>query len=1029
MYSQFVAVRTVSSLFLVALSLFGFDHRANAAGVISSATGANAAAIQTTVDGFRTSLGTLNGNVPGSFLTGRREINWDGVPDAFAAPNSLPADFFNKNSPRGVVFLPIGTGTGFQVSATASNPNSTPVEFGNLNATYPAEFVTFSPQRLFTAIGNNVMEVSFVVPGTGVPATVKGFGAVFTDVDRTNGTSIEFFAVGGASLGVYLAPTLDGGLSFLGVVFNGGERISKVRITTGNKILAAGNNDVDGAASASDVVAMDDFIYGEPVGYPDAVAIANDGTDDVIRFNTRTPDLLHSRTGFANLGNTKAVALDIRPSTGELYALGVVSSTGRLVSRDASGSVSVVGPQFTVSGTNFGMDFNPVIDQIRLVSDTEMNITVNPDTGAPTTQSALSPGNPNVVGLAYANNIPGATSTLAFAIDSGTDMLVKLNPASTGNITNVGPLAENGNPINTTGAVGFDIQGYTDTAFATLTVGAQSSLYTVDTDDGNARKVGTAIGANLPVLGFALVPQTPSNFTAPSATDLVALDTSNNLVRFNSTSPGTLTNIPITGLQSGEQAHEIAYRPSDKTFFLLGIVEGAGANDAVGRIYKVNIDTGAATLFGAGPFSSTLPDNANYGFDVHPPSGGFRVVNSADQLLFISSNLGSVFTDTIDNPFAAETVVGLAYDRPDTTDTTHTTAFGIDYQTDSLVQIGSVDEGFFPDSDVVTTIGKTGLLTTNALIGFDISPDNGAAFATMTVSGGIAGLYCINLTNGYAFSLGAIGGGATNFRGLAVVPAPTKGSLANISTRLKVETGDNALIGGFIVTGTNPKTVILRALGPSTGVPGALANPTLELYDGSNTLLRSNDNWQDAPNVQAIIDSTVPPPNALESAILMTLPANSSNYTAVVRGAQDGTGVGLIEAYDLDLGADSKLANISTRGFVQTGDNVLIAGTIVVGQTSQKVIVRAIGPSLPFPGKMENPTLELRDSNATLIAANDNWRSDQQTEIIATTIPPTNDLESAIVITLPSNSASYTAIVRGVNDATGIAVVEVYALN
>jgi hypothetical protein len=141
-----------------------------------------------------------------------------------------------------------------------------------------------------------------------------------------------------------------------------------------------------------------------------------------------------------------------------------------------------------------------------------------------------------------------------------------------------------------------------------------------------------------------------------------------------------------------------------------------------------------------------------------------------------------------------------------------------------------------------------------------------------------------------------------------------------------------------------------------------------------------------------------------------------------------GTGIGVVEAYDLDRSVDSKLANISTRGFVQTGDNVLIAGTIVVGQSTQKVIIRAIGPSLPIAGKLENPTLELRDGSGTLLEGNDNWiDSPNKQAIIDSTIPPTNDLESAIVRTL--SPANYTAIVRGVNDTTGIAVVQVYALN
>ena len=168
----------------------------------------------------------------------------------------------------------------------------------------------------------------------------------------------------------------------------------------------------------------------------------------------------------------------------------------------------------------------------------------------------------------------------------------------------------------------------------------------------------------------------------------------------------------------------------------------------------------------------------------------------------------------------------------------------------------------------------------------------------------------------------------------------------------------------------------------------------------------------------------------MESAIIATLPANGAGYTAIVRGVNNTTGIGIVEVYDLDQNVNSKLANISTRGRVQTGDTVLIAGTIVLGPSTQKVIIRAIGPSLTIPGKLLNPRLELRDGNGALVRANDNWRvGGQEAEIIATTIPPTNDLESAIVATLPGNGASYTAIVRGVNDTSGIAVVEVYALN
>ena len=194
-------------------------------------------------------------------------------------------------------------------------------------------------------------------------------------------------------------------------------------------------------------------------------------------------------------------------------------------------------------------------------------------------------------------------------------------------------------------------------------------------------------------------------------------------------------------------------------------------------------------------------------------------------------------------------------------------------------------------------------------------------------------------------------------------------------------------------------------------------------------MLSTNDDWVTSPNKQAIIDSGIPPSNDLESAIVATLPAETTFYTAILRGVNDGTGIGVVQLYDLDGAANSKLANISTRGLVGTNDNVLIAGTIVLGQPVQKVIVRAIGPSLAVPGAMANPTLELRDGNGGVIRANDDWRTGgQETEINATGIPPTNDQESAIVADLPANAATYTAIVSGAGNTTGIAVVEIYRL-
>jgi hypothetical protein len=224
---------------------------------VFSASGAAPANIQSSVDSFRTALGTLNANQTGSFVTGRREINWDGVPDALAAPNNLPSNFFNVNSPRGVLFST--PGTGFQVSANAASGFA--VRFGNIDASYSTQFQVFSAQRLFTALGSTTLDVSFVVPGTNIPATVAGFGAVFTDAEAAAATKFTVFLGDGTSGGEFAVPTsASGGLSFLGLTDS--RRYSRIRITSGSGLLAAGASDNPGGGA--DMVVMDDFIYGEP---------------------------------------------------------------------------------------------------------------------------------------------------------------------------------------------------------------------------------------------------------------------------------------------------------------------------------------------------------------------------------------------------------------------------------------------------------------------------------------------------------------------------------------------------------------------------------------------------------------------------------------------------------------------------------------------------------------------------------------------------------------------------------------------
>lgn len=277
------------------------------------------------------------------------------------------------------------------------------------------------------------------------------------------------------------------------------------------------------------------------------------------------------------------------------------------------------------------------------------------------------------------------------------------------------------------------------------------------------------------------------------------------------------------------------------------------------------------------------------------------------------------------------------------------------------------------------------------------------------------------------------GGGSNDSRSAELyTEPPTPPFLLNISTRSRIQTGDNAMIGGFIITGTQTKTIIVRGLGPSLGISGALADPVIEVHGSFGELLGTNDNWKDALTKQQIMDSGLAPPNDLESALWGVI--NPGAYTVVVRGKDNATGIGLFEVYDLDQSADSALANVSTRGVAQTGDDVMIGGIIVGGGTDgtpAKVVVRAIGPSLPVTGALADPTLELRDGNGVLVAFNDNWKtrpdgSSQQAEIEATTIPPTNDLESALVQTLVPDK--YTAIVRGKDNTSGVALVEFFNL-
>jgi hypothetical protein len=297
--------------------------------------------------------------------------------------------------------------------------------------------------------------------------------------------------------------------------------------------------------------------------------------------------------------------------------------------------------------------------------------------------------------------------------------------------------------------------------------------------------------------------------------------------------------------------------------------------------------------------------------------------------------------------------------------------------------------------------------------------------------------------------------------------------LANISTRARVMTGDNVMIGGFIIEGSAPKRVVVRSRGPSmSGAPfnlsGTLANPIVQLFSGQ-TMIAQNDNWQDAPNCPGFVceggsqisatgldpcapnpgQTTAPPSCGLEAVILITLPPGG--YTAIVSGADGGAGIGLVEVFEEDDSSAARLSNISTRGFVQTGDNIVIGGFIIEGDTPSTVLVRGRGPSMsgaPFslPGTLANPFLQIF-SGSTMIAQNDNWQDSPTCSFACgdagqisasgldpcqpnpgqTTSPPGCAQEAVILITLPPGG--YTAFLTGANGGTGIGLMEVFDLN
>jgi hypothetical protein len=469
--------------------------------------------------------------------------------------------------------------------------------------------------------------------------------------------------------------------------------------------------------------------------------------NEIIVFDTAAPATTIATVPITGLQAGEAIlAIDVRPATGQLYGLG---STSRLyVINPATGVARQVGAGTFATGlvgASFGFDFNPTVDRIRVVSDAEQNLRLHPDTGAlAAADTALAPAG-SVVGSAYTSNFAGATQTTLFGIDSQSDQLVRQGgvngtPSPNGGaITAIGSLG-----VDTSDPVGFDITANDGVAYAALNVGGASQLYTIDLASGAATLVGPFAGGAV-LRGLAILSR---------GVTLYGVTTTNQLVRFHSALPGTIVaTATITGLEGNVLG--IDFRPATGELYALS---------STSRLYKLDTATGRATLVGTGPFAPALA-GTDFGFDFNPTVDRIRVVSDTGQNFRLHPDTAVVTTDTALNP-AGSTIVGSAYTK-NVDGATTTTLYGIDSTGDRLVRQGGLNGPPSPNLGLLTNVGALGVAT-DGNVGFDISPLDGTAFATLTTSG-VSSLVSVDLAGGLVRPI-AVVGTAAPLRALAAQP-------------------------------------------------------------------------------------------------------------------------------------------------------------------------------------------------------------------------------------------------------------------
>lgn len=442
------------------------------------------------------------------------------------------------------------------------------------------------------------------------------------------------------------------------------------------------------------------------------------------------------------------------------------------------------------------------------------------------------------------------------------------------------------------------------------------------------------------------------------------------------------------------------------------------AFDASGNLYVSSAGTGAA---GSGSIIKITPAGVASTF-ASGLSGPFGLAFDRAGNLFVSQTSNGSILEFAPNGASTTFALGLATPEGIAFDTAGN-LYEADFSSGTIFKFSptGVKSVFGTAKSGAASLGPRNLAVDQA----------GNVFVAVSVSQQILKFTSSGGTGSVFASTGnGPGQQPANPGGLAFEPLPAALSiLSNLSTRALVETGDKVLIGGFVINGTVSKQVLVRAIGPSLagqGVAGSLQDPTVGLFQGS-AQIASNDNWQSASNA-SLIPVALRPQDPRESAILISLAPG--NYTAIVSGKSGTSGVGLVEIYDLSPSASSQLTNVSTRGTVQTGDDVMIGGFVSAGNAGTiKVLVRAIGPSLSqfgLTGVLADPTLRVFDSQGMVIASNDNWKDTDQAAIQATGHAPISDLESAVLLTLAPGG--YTGIVSGKNGGTGLGQVEIFKI-